>query len=113
MTRMRLKYIQAWVDGEGRPHHYFRRRGFKRVPLPGLVGSAEFRIAYEAALAQQADPVGINRNKAGSVSSSIASYYESQEWAELSDGTRGMRRAILEKFRSRYGEFPLGRMHAD
>jgi hypothetical protein len=41
MSRIRLKYVQAWVDREGRAHHYFRRRGFPRVRLPGLPGSAD------------------------------------------------------------------------
>src|SRR5262245_22083503 len=113
MTPLRLRFVQAWVDDEGRPHHYFRRRGYKRTPLPGMPGSAEFRIAYEAALAQKAEPVGARRSKPGSVSASIASYYQSQDWAELSEGTKGMRRPILEKFRASYGELPLGRMHAD
>lgn len=42
MTRIRLRYVQWWVDREGRAHHYFRRRGFPRVSLPGLPGSPEF-----------------------------------------------------------------------
>ena len=50
MSRIRLKYVQAWVDREGRAHHYFRRRGFPRVRLPGLPGSADFMAAYQAAL---------------------------------------------------------------
>jgi hypothetical protein len=34
MTRHKLpKYVQAWVDSDGRAHCYFRRRGFPRVRL--------------------------------------------------------------------------------
>jgi hypothetical protein len=33
-----------------KPRWYFRRRGCKRIPLPGVPGSAEFMQAYEAAL---------------------------------------------------------------
>ena len=50
MTRFKLQYVQGWVDDEGRVHRYFRRRGFPRVRLPGLPGSAEFMAAYQAAL---------------------------------------------------------------
>ena len=31
--------------------YYFRRRGTKAIPLPGLPGSEEFMAAYAAALA--------------------------------------------------------------
>jgi integrase len=121
MTALRLRFLQAWVDGEGRSHHYFRRRGYKRVRLPGMPGSAEFMAAYQAALAQEAEPIGAKRSKAGSVSAAIASYYTSQDWmAGLSEGTQGMRRPILERFRAHtlrdgtcYGDLPLGKLHAD
>ncbi len=43
MSRLKLKYVQAFVDrATGRPFYYFRRRGFPRVRLPGLAGSTEF-----------------------------------------------------------------------
>ena len=56
MTRLRLKFVQAWVDREGRVHRYFRRPGYPRVRLPGLPGSAEFNRAYEAALEGRRSP---------------------------------------------------------
>ena len=51
MTKIRLQFVQAFVDRHGRVRHYFRRRGFKRVSLPGLPGSEGFMAAYQAALA--------------------------------------------------------------
>ena len=44
------KYVQHWVDHDGRAHCYFRRRGYPRVRLPGLPWSPSFMAAYEAAL---------------------------------------------------------------
>ena len=44
------KYVQHWVDDEGRPHCYFRRRGFPRVPLKGLPWSPSFMAEYEKAM---------------------------------------------------------------
>ena len=73
MTGIRLKYVHQWVDkrsGGARPRYYFRRPGFKRLPLPGLPGSAEFMEAYQAALAGQALPrpmIGASRTKVGSI----------------------------------------------
>jgi integrase len=113
MTRLRLRYVQAWVDDEGRAHHYFRRRGFKRTPLPGLPGSAEFMMAYQAALNQKATPVGAKRNKSGSVAAVIASYLDSTlHFGSRAAGTRDMQRAILERFREQCGEYPIALMPA-
>ena len=50
MTRLRLSYIHEFRDRHGKLRHYFRRRGSKLVPLPGLPGSDQFMIAYQAAL---------------------------------------------------------------
>src|SRR5262245_23911911 len=107
MSRVRLRYVQAWVDRDGRVHRYFRRPGFPRVPLRGLPGSAEFMRAYEAALETPQVPIGTKRSKPGSVSAVIAGYYSSLEFRSLAAGTQVMRRGIMEKFRRDHGEKPL------
>ena len=56
---MRLRYVQAFVDRKtGVAFHYFRRRGFPRVRLPGLPGSREFMAAYQDALEQPHVEIG-------------------------------------------------------
>ena len=108
MTQFRLRYIQAWVDRDGRVHRYFRRPGCPRVRLPGLPGSAEFNRAYEEALAHAVPPpIGIKRSTPGSVSAAIAAYYTSQSFGSLTGGTPRMRRAILERFRNEHGDKPI------
>jgi len=108
MSRIRLKYVQAWVDREGRVHRYFRRRGYPRVPLPGLLGSAEFMAAYQTALAGPCTAIGAGRIKPGSVSAVVAEYFDSQQFfASKSAGTQRMRRSILERFRTAYGDRPI------
>ena len=108
MTRIRLRYVQAWVDGEGRVHRYFRRPGYPRVRLPGLPGSVEFMAAYQAALDGPGVEIGAaKRSKPGSVSTAIAAYYGSPDFAALATGTRTMRRAILERFRGEHGDKPI------
>src|SRR5215471_1425925 len=100
MTRLHLKYVQSY-----RGYHYFRRRGSPYIQLPGVVGSAEFMEAYQAALA--AAPVAIgasSRSKPGSVSAAIADYYGSQAFRGLTGGTPALRRAILERFREPHGD---------
>ena len=110
MTRLRLRFIQAWVDRDGRVHHYFRRAGFPRVPLPGLPGSAEFMEAYQAALRSTPEPVGIGRSKPGSVAAAVASYYASSAFRDLAPGTQAARRSALEPFRREQGDKPIGTM---
>jgi len=104
---LRLRFVQAWVDDDGRAHHYFRRAGFKRVRLPGLVGSDEFIEAYRAALASAPEPIGGARARAGSVSAAIASYFASSSFKRLGTDTQAVRRAVLEVFRREHGDKPI------
>src|SRR5215469_12982245 len=102
------KYVQAWVDHEGRAHHYFRRRGFPRVPLPGLPWSPSFMAEYERAMSGARTAIGVGRVKPGSVAAVIAEYFDSQTFfTSKSAGTQRMRRGILERFRAAYGDRPM------
>jgi hypothetical protein len=59
---MRLRYVQSFVDRKtSAVFHYFRRRGFERVRLPGLPGSKEFMAAYQQALDGPQMAVGAGR----------------------------------------------------
>src|SRR6516165_2127278 len=102
------KYVQAWVDHDGRAHHYFRRRGFPRVRLPGLPWSPSFMAEYEKAISGARTAIGAGRVKPGSVAAVIAEYLDSREFfGSKSAGTQRMRRGILERFRAAYGERPF------
>jgi integrase/recombinase XerD len=105
MTRFRLSYVNAFRDRHGKPRHYFRRPGHRAVSLPGLPGSAEFMAAYQAALANvKPSAVGAARTKPGSINELIVAYYSHAAFTEdLAPSTQAMRRAILERFRSDYG----------
>jgi integrase len=103
MTKLHLKYVQSFGG-----YHYFRRRGSPRIPLPGIVGSAEFIEAYRQALAAAPLAIGTSkRSKPGSVSAAIADYYGSQSFRNLGGGTPASRRAILERFREKHGHMLL------
>jgi integrase len=102
------KYVQAWVDDDGRAHQYFRRKGYRRVPLPGLPWSPSFMAAYEAAMSGPRTAIGAGRIKPGSVSAVVAAYLDSQQFfGSKSVGTQRMRRGILERFRAAYGDRPF------
>jgi hypothetical protein len=71
-----------------RRRYYFRRRGFKKVALPGLPGSQEFMAAYQAALAQRLDigeclPVAITHDEAS------ATVFDAPRRREVAVGHRG------------------------
>jgi integrase len=113
MTTLRLRYVQAWVDADGRAHQYFRRPGFKRVRLPGLPGSGEFMAAYEAACESRPKPIGVSRSRAGTVAAAVAAYLDSaQHFGLIAPATQKKRRAILQHFRDEYGDKPIALMPA-
>jgi integrase len=105
VTRIKLVYVHEFIDRHGHVRRYFRRPGFKQIPLPGLPGSSEFMAAYQAALDLQPLAIGEKkRSRPGSVSATLAGYYTSLEFRSLAPGTQAMRRAIYEKFRVEHGE---------
>ena len=113
--RLKLpSYIHAFVDRHGKARYYFRRPGFKQVPLPGLPWSNDFMEKYDAALAH-ASPVviGIRRTRPGTVDDAVARYHGSVAFAGLALTTRSKRRAVLERFRVEHGDKRIGKLRPD
>jgi integrase len=71
------KFVQGFTDRHGKPRFYFRRPGFKNVPLPGLPWSPDFMAAYEAALTGQPRQIGSGRVKPGTFRALAVSYFNS------------------------------------
>jgi hypothetical protein len=71
MAHIKLKYVNAFANRgrqDKRMRYYFRRRGTKAIPLPGLPGSEEFMAAYAAALAGLPDvAIGASRTLPGTI----------------------------------------------
>jgi integrase len=113
MSSIRLKYVHQWVDkrnGGAKARYYFRRPGFKRIPLPDLPGSAAFMEAYSAALAGQSLPrpmIGASRTKAGSIAALIVGFFCSPHFLALAPATQQTYRLILERFRNEHGDKPV------
>jgi integrase len=101
---LRLRFVQAWVDQDGRAHHYFRKRGQPRVRLPGLPGSSEFMGAYATALNAAPVAIGASRSRPGSVAAAVASYYASPSFKALAPSSQQVRRFVLEAFRRDQGD---------
>jgi integrase len=88
LMRRAPKYVHGFIDRHGKPRFYFRRRGFKKRPLPGLPWSPEFMAAYEAALAGQPFEVGSARVKPGTVRALAISYFNSGTYRSLATSTK-------------------------
>jgi integrase len=113
LANLRLKFVHAFKDRHGKRRYYFRRPGFKRAPLPGLPGSAEFMEADQAALAGEIAPrieIGAARSKPGSVEAAVALYFGSLAFGNLAPDTQRQWRRILEHFREDYGPLDFGKL---
>jgi hypothetical protein len=110
MAHIKLKYVNAFANRgrqDKRMRYYFRRRGTKAIPLPGLPASEEFMAAYAAALASIPDQhveIGANRTLPGTINALVVAYYKSDEWHALAADTQKTRRRILERFRAQHGD---------
>src|SRR5262245_20375564 len=103
MSRIKLQYVQVFRDRHGRVRHYFRRKGFPRVTLPGLPGSQEFMDAYRHALAG-APVAAIGRGyKAGTLGDLVTRYYLSAEFSNLKPESKRVYRLVLSKHVERDG----------
>jgi integrase len=110
-------YVHAFVDRHGKPRHYFRRPGFKRVSLPGLPWSPQFKEKYEEAAAS-ASPVAIGerRIKPGTIAAAVTGYFGSLVFSTLAETTKITRRRLLERFREEHGDkgvATLARQHVE
>jgi integrase len=109
MARIKLKFVNKFANNDRadrRLRYYFRRRGHKAIPLPGLPGSEEFMDAYKMALAALPDAkieIGEKKTAPGTIDALCVSYFKSSEWTALADDTREARSRIIEKFRSKHG----------
>jgi hypothetical protein len=83
MMKRPPKYVQGFIDRHGKPRFYFRRPGFKQMPLPGLPWSPEFMAAYELALAGQPVPIGAKRVKSGTFRALAVSYFSSLAFSSM------------------------------
>ena len=103
MARIRLKYVNEFVDRHGKPRYYFRRPGSRSVPLPGLVGSVEFMTAYQAALAGSAPPPSSKHVVRGSLAEIAAGYFRSAGFVNLSPSSQKHYRLVLKPIIEAHG----------
>ncbi len=105
-----LPYILRDKDRHGNVRIYFRKRGLKKIRLPGKIGSKEFIAAYNDALNEKtpvAKPSAVSReSKKGSMRELVVAYYTSAEYKALDLRTKSVRRRALDKFCEKHGDLP-------
>jgi integrase len=104
-----LPYIKSYRDSTGAMRRYFRKRGCKAVPLPGVPGSADFMRAYESALGEPAPAHG-PRQGPGSVGALICDYLQSPAFVNLKPGSQRVYRIVLDRFGTAHGHRMVGDM---
>ena len=92
------KFVNGYIDRHGKPRFYFRRAGFKKVPLPGLPWSPEFMAAYQQALSGQPIAIGSARVRPGTLRALSVSYYNSLAFRSMKANTQSVYRNILDRF---------------
>src|SRR5215831_8464554 len=104
MMRRPPKYCNGFIDRHGKARWYFRRAGFKKVPLPGLPWSPEFMAAYEQALAGQPAPIGAERTIPGTLRALAVSYFNSPDFRSLKPSSQAIYRGIIDRLCIQYGD---------
>ncbi len=117
MAHIKLKYVNAFANRgrqDKRMRYYFRRRGTKAIPLPGLPGSEEFMAAYAAALASLPGvAIGASRTLPGTINALAVAYYRSDGWQKLATDTQKNRRRVIERFRAQHGDKRVALLRRD
>lgn len=103
LMRRPPKFVQAFVDRNGRARFYFRRPGFKRVSLPGLPWSPEFMAAYEQAFAGQPMAIGADRTVPGTLRALAVSYFASPAFRTARLSTQATYRGVIERLCVEHG----------
>jgi integrase len=102
MAKLRLKYVNEYVDRTGKQRRYFRKGGKQLGPLPGEVGSEEFMTAYAAYLAEK--PVLAQQTlHADSLGKLIVDFYGHPFFTQRKPSTRQLYRYALEPLAKEHG----------
>jgi hypothetical protein len=104
MARIRLRYVNEFIDRHGKDRYYFRRPGSRSVKLPGIPGSIEFMAAYQAAFAAIAPPPASKKHVIhGSLAEVTAGYFRSAAFANLSPSSQQVYRLVLNPVLAAHG----------
>ena len=112
MAKLKLKYVNEYIDRTGKLRRYFRKNGKQLGPLPGEVGSEEFMTAYAAYLAEK--PAAAARTlHADSLGKLIVDFYGSRFFTDRKPSTRQLYKYALEPIAKEHGATLMTAEHAE
>ncbi|GAC1511426.1 MAG: hypothetical protein NVS1B6_17940 [Steroidobacteraceae bacterium] len=111
MAKIKLKYVNEYVDRTGKLRRYFRKGGRQLGPLDGVPGSAEFMAAYAAYLAEKpaAAKTTLHEDSLGKL---IIDFYGSRLFTDRKPSTRQLYRYALDPLAKEHGHRSASAMTA-
>jgi integrase len=105
MVKLNLPYVHGPKNRFGRKYLSFRKKGFRRVRLPGSPGSPAFMKVYlECILASEVmQSANKHRIKAGSVFALVREFYKTKVYLALAASTQKTYNNTLERFCEEHG----------
>jgi enterobacteria phage integrase len=109
MPRRLPPFVECWRDRHRKVRVYFRKDRGPRIPLPNNIGSDEFNVAYQAALAGQLAPVRERhaRAAAGTIGALMEHYKQSAAYIGLRQTTKQGYASRIEALRTQHGHRTL------
>ena len=112
VAKIRLKYVNEYVDRTGKVRRYFRKSGKQLGALPGEVGSEEFMTAYAAYLAEKPAAAKTTLH-ADSLGKLIVDFYGDRMFTDRKPSTRQLYRYALEPISKEHGHRSASTMTAE
>src|SRR5262245_39889788 len=112
MAKLKLKYVNEYIDRTGKLRRYFRKNGKQLGPLPGDVGSEEFMTAYAAYLAEKPRPPKTTLH-ADSLAKLIIDFYSDRMFTDLKPSSRQLYKYALEPLAKAHGHRSASTMTAE
>lgn len=112
VAKIRLKYVNEYIDRTGKLRRYFRRAGKQYGPLNGEPGSQEFMTAYAAYLAEKpaAAKKAIHEDSLGKL---IIDFYGDRMFTDRKPSTRQLYKYALEPLAKEHGHRSASTMTAE
>lgn len=112
VAKIRLRYVDEYIDRTGKLRRYFRRNGKRIGPLLGEPGSAEFMTAYAAYLAEKPEAAKTTLH-ADSLGKLIVDFYGSRLFTDRKPSTRQLYKYALEPVAKEHGHRSASAMTAE
>lgn len=112
VAKIKLKYVNEYIDRTGKLRRYFRKGGKQLGPLTGDVGSDEFMTAYGAYLAEKPKAAKTTLH-ADSLGKLIIDFYGSRLFTDRKPSTRQLYKYALEPLAKEHGHRSASAMTAE